>query len=134
MQNIQLNTEQQQAEQESTSEPVQEIPVAGGEILSQVSTKVDSHAVKIDELHNKITSLITEIAGLKEEVKKLRDSPVVAPPLKPKAAKEGQTQFKADPAPAQGSDLKPKGDGHARTGHYTPADVSIEKVFYCGNR
>lgn len=114
-------------------ETIQTVTDAGTDV-SHITSKVDAHAVRIDELHGKITSLIAEMTGLKEELRKLKENPVVAPPLKPKAAKEGQTQFKSEPQPVKPAEGKPSGDGHARTGNFNPDDVSIEKFFYCGTR
>ena len=81
-------------------------------------------------------SLIADVTSLKEEIQKLKNSPVT-PPMKPKQEQAGQTQFKqeAQPAPAPKPEEKKKeGSGHARTGNYNPDDVSIEKFFYYGHK
>ncbi|MFH1063923.1 MAG: hypothetical protein V1729_02490 [Candidatus Woesearchaeota archaeon] len=101
---------------------------------SDILSRVDAHSVRIDDLNGKLISLIAEIAGLKEEVRNLRENPVVAPPLKPKMTREGQTQFRPEPTPVKPAEGRPKGDGHARTGNFNSADVSIEKFFYYGHK
>lgn len=103
--------------------------------VSRMTNAVNAHSNQFNDINNKINSLIAGMTALQQEIQKLKSSPV-APPMKPKDAQSGQTQFKQDapsaaPAPAQ----KPQsGSGHARTGNYNPDDVSIEKFFYYGNR
>jgi len=107
-------------------------PAQPGQIPREVvMATLTDHTKKIEELNNKINRLIAELTELKEDIRKLKESPVT-PPLKPKEAKQGQTQFK-QAAPPQPAEEKKK-EGHARTGNYKPDDVAIEKFFYYGSR
>jgi len=104
--------------------------------VSSVTNAVNAHTKQFEEMNAKINGLIAEMTSLKQAVEKLANSPVT-PPLKPKAAESGQTQFKQEgaPAPTPAPEQKPaSGGGHARTGNFNPDDVSIEKFFYYGNR
>jgi septal ring factor EnvC (AmiA/AmiB activator) len=99
-------------------------------VLSRMTNVVNSHTnqlqsvnTRINEMTANLNSIIAEISMLKGEVAKLKESPVT-PPMRPKEAKQGQTQFKE---PAAG-----EGGSHVRTGRYNPDDVSIEKFFYYG--
>jgi DNA polymerase III gamma/tau subunit len=105
-------------------------------ILSSLTTTVNNQAKQIEDVTNKINALISEISGLKEELRKIKESPVTSAPLPKKEAKQGQTQFKTEaapaPAPAPEPEKKTEGGGHARSGDYKPEDVSVEKFFYYG--
>ncbi|MFC1742247.1 hypothetical protein ACFL3V_06960 [Nanoarchaeota archaeon] len=102
--------------------------------VSRMTNVINAQGKRMDDLNNKVNSLIAEIASLKDELRKVKENPVVAPPLKPKAAKEGQTQFKeSQPAPTP-EQKHPDASGHARSGNYKPEDVAVDKVFYYGNR
>jgi hypothetical protein len=102
-------------------------------VLSRMTNVVNSHtnqfqglSSSISELGAKMNGIIAEIASLKQEIGRLKESPVT-PPLRPKEAKQGQTQFK-EPSTAPAGGEGP----HVRSGKYTPDDVSIEKFFYYG--
>lgn len=102
--------------------------------VSRVTVTVNTQARQIADLTAKINMLITEMAGLKEDMKRIRENPVTAPPLPKKQASEGQTQFKPGQEIPSNS-VKPQAEtssGHARTGLFKPEDVSIEKFFYYG--
>jgi septum formation inhibitor MinC len=103
-------------------------------VIGSITNAVNSQAKQITEISNKINSLIMEISSIKEEIKKLKDSPVT-PPLKQKDVREGQTQFKQEvPTPPSPPQAQQSMSGHVRSGNYKPDDVSIEKFFYFGNR
>ncbi|MBW2997218.1 hypothetical protein KY349_02660 [Candidatus Woesearchaeota archaeon] len=131
--------EVQQAEPEPAPEPAPEMhEEQHSEPVEQPQPEAQSTDVaqRLAEMDNKINGLIAEMTALKDEIRRLKESPVT-PPLKPKQAKEGQTQFKQDPAPPpppKQEGEENKGEGHARSGHYKPGDVSVEKFFYYGNR
>jgi hypothetical protein len=142
---------------EGTAEPVQEVQAESAGAVEEVQAEapaVENAAVesvaasqpaessadddvmrKLEELSAKLTSVIAEVVSLKEDVRKLKESPVT-PPLPKKEAKEGQTQFKQEGTPAAApepkKEEKPAGEGHVRSGKYNPEDVSIEKFFYYG--
>ena len=103
--------------------------------LSRMTNTINALTDQQQKMNEKVNMLIGEITSLKEEVSRLKESPVT-PPLRPKAAKEGQTQFKAEstPPPAPEPPKKEDGSGHARSGNYKPGDVSVEKFFYYGNK
>ena len=130
----------EEARPESAPEPepapdMQEHPAE--QVMEQPQPEAQSPDVaqKLAEMDNKINGLIAEMTVLKDEFRKLKESPVT-PPLKPKQAKEGQTQFKQEsqPAPAPKPATEERSEGHARSGKYKPDDVSIEKFFYYGNK
>ena len=103
--------------------------------LSSVTGTINHHQKQLEGMNNKINGLIGEIMTLKQAVERVQNSPVT-PPLKPKAAEQGQTQFKQEnaPAPAPTEQKPASGGGHARTGNFSPEDVSVEKFFYYGQR
>lgn len=107
--------------------------------LSSVTGTINAYHKQFEMMNNKINGLIAEIASLKQAVEKLANSPVT-PPLKPKQADAGQTQFKPEnapapaPAPQPAPQQQPTGGGHARTGNFKSDDVSIEKFFYYGGK
>ncbi len=104
--------------------------------LSKMTSIVNVHGEQMRDLSLKIMSMLTDLADLKEQVKNLKENPVVSPPLKNKDAKEGQTQFKpGSEIPSHSVRPQPTtSTAHARSGSYKSEDVSIEKFFYFGNR
>ncbi|MBW2963840.1 hypothetical protein KY363_00115 [Candidatus Woesearchaeota archaeon] len=102
--------------------------------VSRMTVTVNTQTRQIADLTAKMNMLITEMAGLKEDIKRFKENPVVQPPLPKKQAAEGQTQFKPGQEIPSNS-VKPQPEqssGHARTGSFKPEDVSIEKFFYYG--
>jgi hypothetical protein len=105
--------------------------------VSRMTNVVNAHSGQIQLFSDKINGLIAEIASLKDELRKLKENPVMPPPMKQKDAKEGQTQFKPGmeiPSTSVRPPPEASGSGHARTGNFKPDDVSIEKFFYYGKR
>ena len=105
--------------------------------LAKISTIANVHTNQLTEvasMTSKFNSLVAEITQLKEEVRKLKESPVM-----PSPGRAGQTSFKpssSNPSPSSSApaEKKPDGTGHARSGNYNPGDVSIEKMFYMGGK
>ena len=107
-------------------------------MINKIVGTVNAQTEKIQDIEKKMNAIIADLAGLKDEIRRLKENPVTAPPLKPKAASAGQTQFKEEANPATAaaevkSESKGSG-GHVRSGAYNSDDVSIEKFFYYGNR
>ena len=118
--------------------------------IAKLSTIINVHTNQLSEVGStgdKFNKLVAEIAEIKTELKKLKESPVMPAPNS-----KGQTSFKPSsppPAPqtpqppeggraeeAKQADAPPKqqGSGHARSGNYQSDDVSIEKFFYYGGK
>lgn len=125
---------EQQQEEYTEPEYAPEIRAEQPVERPQPASQSPDVAQKLAEMDNKINRLIAEMTALKDEFRKLKESPVT-PPMRQKDAKQGQTQFKQDTAPSQQpKQEEKKSEGHARSGNYKPDDVSIEKFFYYGNK
>ncbi len=104
--------------------------------IAKLSTVLNVHTNQLNEvagLKTKFNQLLKELTELKEEVGKIKRSPMTPAP-----SASGQTTFKAPKtaAPEQPASppTKPQGTGHARSGNYVSDDVSIEKFFYFGGK
>ncbi|MBW2967166.1 hypothetical protein KY362_01630 [Candidatus Woesearchaeota archaeon] len=105
--------------------------------MNKIIETVNAQTSQIQKFENKINSIIADLAAMKDEIRRLKENPVTAPPLKPKQASAGQTQFKEESKPATASaEVKSSGSGvgHVRSGNYGSDDVSIEKFFYYGHK
>ena len=97
--------------------PVQEPQKeASSDEVKRLMKKVDEHASVIDSMSKKMNEMISEINNLQSELKRVKTIQVP----------EGKEQSKLRPPE--------KKEAHAKVGIYNPDDVSIEKMFYFGQK
>ena len=92
-----------------------------------IDMKVNKLKNELSEALNKITHMTEDITVLKNKVQRLNIG--VSPQTKLAASPTGQS---ISQQPAQ--QPQQKDDFNQRTGEFTSEDVSIEKMFYFGNK
>ncbi|NQU78312.1 hypothetical protein HQ545_00940 [Candidatus Woesearchaeota archaeon] len=98
--------------------------------MNNLTDAINKDREHIKSVEQKINGIIADMSNIKQQLEKMSNSPVT-PPMKPKDVNQGQTQFKGERTPPP---VEKKPEPHARSGNYQPEDVSIEKIFYYGNR
>ena len=99
------------------------------EVIKRLIQITNVHTTHIKELHEKLNSLLQEVAKFREQTKKFASSPVMVPSEQASSktpVKEPQTTFK--PQPVEEKKASP------RSGTYKSEDVAIDKFFYCGGK
>lgn len=93
--------------------------------LRKLRNLIDEQNRTISGISGKINELVTEFNRLEQEINRLKT--IQVPSGSDDDKKGTQTQFRPQKT-------EEKKEGHARTGSYTPEDVSVEKMFYSGTR
>ncbi|MBD3164120.1 hypothetical protein GF323_02895 [Candidatus Woesearchaeota archaeon] len=90
---------------------------------------------KIDYLIKmKVGSMQEQIGSALQQIQSLRqDMDIIRNKVQRMDANPVQTKL-AEPAKTQAGEKEGKKGDNARSGSYTPDDVSIEKMFYFGNK
>lgn len=111
-------------------------------LLRKLQYVTANHTQKIEELDKKLMRMLTDMAEMRDAMRKTAESPIMVPrtAAKTEAADDGsqQAQLKSKHVPIIGApagyeaSVKPR--SHARTGNFKPDDVNIEKFFYFGRR
>ena len=103
-------------------EPIQPEPQGSALIESRVKLLLDMHNKKIDsrflEMRDTLTALAQELQRTKAELGKFSET---------KAGKVVKVVHETQKS------LPEKEKKHPKVGDYSPGDIQIDKVFYCGS-
>ena len=80
---------------------------------------------EVQKIREEMARILSEFEELKNKVAQQARPIIVAAPGSPEAEKSKETQAQLAPK---------KKEPHPRQGNFTPEDVSIEKMFYCGKK
>ncbi len=95
--------------------------------LHNMGERIKALEGQVNVMFNKINEIISEFRSVQ---KKEEESPIELRKLEEEKESKGKKAHKE----VQASLKKEEAEGHPRTGEYKPEDVSIEKVFYFGQR
>jgi len=95
--------------------------------IRKLKVALEDQAKTLGDVGGKINELISGFNDLQQEINRLKTIQVPASASTDDKGKPTQTQFRPQPE-------EKKKEGHARTGNYNPDDVSVEDVFYYGNK
>jgi len=101
-------------------------------IVERTKTYMES---QLNGYKNALIALEKEIRRLNQEVEQLKSRPRPQPPKEEPKVEEPKPEAPAPQQPApQPEATKQEGNSNPRTGNHKSDDVSIEKMFYFGNK
>lgn len=111
-------------ELEEKMKPLEESPIHEDTLIRKLSRTIEEHTLKIEQLRRAITELENKLESMsRQQIQRPQVS-------NEHILTEAQRPDKQMAFTKEATEKKE----HPRSGNYEPGDVSIEKIFYAGNK